>query len=325
MRTLLDEMARQFETAEALDAETRADAEREARLLAAAVLDCSPGELAQRLDRPLLLTQRDRIRSAATRRARGEPLAYCAGRAAFRHLVLVVDQRVLIPRPETEVVVDIALERTRSHPGGVAVDIGTGSGAIALSLASEGRFDRVVATDVSTDALAVASRNLDQLPPGSCAVEFRVGVDFAPLEGIEARVIVSNPPYIAYAEASALPAGVRDWEPPVALFAADDGMARYHALLAEASLFLERQGVLVLEVDTRRAQETARRAESCGFGAVSLVRDLSGRERVLVATNSSRAVDIASSRRAAARASASEGTTASITASGPEAGDNARR
>ncbi len=310
MRALLEEMAQAISAASVLDAETRADAVREARLLAAGVLDLSPGELAQRLDRPLPYTQRDRIVQALARRVRGEPLAYCVGNAPFRHLVLAVDARVLIPRPETEIVVEEALRCVAARPGGIAVDIGTGSGAIALALASEGRFDRVIATDVSADALVVAAGNAARLPAGATPLEFRAGSDLAPLQGVVARVIVSNPPYIAYEEAAGLPSSVRDWEPTLALFAANDGMARYDAILGGAARHLEPDGWLVLEVDAQRAQETARRATVHGFQQVRLVRDLSGRERVLLAQH-------APSTRAAA---AFVGTTI---ASGPEAGTHA--
>jgi release factor glutamine methyltransferase len=112
--------------------------------------------------------------AAAARRARGAPLAYAVGRAAFRHLVLSVDERVLIPRPETEGLVDLVLGA--KNVGGVAVDVGTGSGAITLALASEGRFDRVIGTDISTDAIAVAESNAHRLASGwSATVEFRAG------------------------------------------------------------------------------------------------------------------------------------------------------
>ena len=316
MRALLTDIAQQLESSQLLDAETRADATREARLLVASVLDIAPGALNRSLDRPVPQTTRDRILAAVARRVRGEPLAYCTGLAAFRHLVLAVDQRVLIPRPETEVVVEEALRLVASRPGGVAVDIGTGSGAIALSLAAEGAFVLVIATDVSSDALAVASANVSRLPVDAAPIEFRTGADLAPLGGIVARVIVSNPPYIAYGEAESLPASVRDWEPAMALFAADDGMARYDALLAGASEYLEPDGWLVLEVDARRAQLTAERTAARGFTNVRLVRDLSGRERVLVAMNSPQARVDRATRSATRSATHSASTTASITASG---------
>ncbi len=290
MRALLAEIAAMLAASPRLDAESRADAAREARLLIAAVLELSPGALAQRLGEACPPSLASVVRAAAARRATGEPLAYCTGAAAFRHLVLAVDERVLIPRPETEILVDEVLRLTAARAGGVAVDIGTGSGAIALALASEGRFDRIIATDISTDALEVAAGNAARLSTGSAPVSFIAGADLWPvataLRGALARVIASNPPYIAFTEAAALPSSVRDWEPVTALFAADDGMARYDTLLAGAASLLEPDGWLVLEVDARRAQETARRARECGYADVGLVRDLSDRERVLVARNS---------------------------------------
>lgn len=282
MRELLDGIASQLASSQQLDRESRLDAKRESRLLAAAVLGWAPGEIARRVDEALSDAERERILDAAYRRARGEPLAYAVGTAPFRHLVLHVDNRVLIPRPETESVVQEALDATSDNPGGIAVDIGTGSGAIALALATEGRFDRVIATDVSVDALDVARLNAADIKP-PIPVEFRMGSDLTPLEGVRARVIVSNPPYIAYDEASALPASVRDWEPATALFAADGGMARYNAILAESPRFLEPGGLVVLELDARRAGETAERARRLGWLDIRILRDLSGRERVLVA------------------------------------------
>lgn len=289
VRALLQELAGQFAEAPRLEADVRVDAPREAQLLVAGVLDVTPGDVLRRqavgdtLPAPAVAA----IRAAAARRVQGEPLAYCVGRAAFRDLVLAVDRRVLIPRPETEVVVEAALRVTADRPGGVAVDIGTGSGAIALALATEGRFDRVIATDVSLDALAVARSNAETVGV-AVPLEFRIGSDLAPVSelkpsGAPARVIVSNPPYIAYTEAVALPASVRAWEPPVALFADHDGMARYEALLAGAPAVLEPGGWVVLELDATRAERTADLARDQGYDEVRLVQDLTGRNRVLLA------------------------------------------
>src|SRR5687768_7580630 len=110
MRALLDDITAMLRASQRLDAEARNDAPREARLIAAAILDVSPGEVSRRMDTPLAPTDEARIRAAASRRAKDEPLAYCVGVAAFRHLVLSVDARVLIPRPETEIVVEEALK-----------------------------------------------------------------------------------------------------------------------------------------------------------------------------------------------------------------------
>lgn len=258
----------------------------EARTLLSLMLDMSPAELALQCDHPVQSQKVEAVLAAAMRRQQDVPLAYCAGCAAFRHLVLDVDERVLIPRPETEIVVDEILAISNADPGGVAVDVGTGSGAIALSLAAEGRFDRIVATDVSIDALEVARANLRHLPEGSSPVELRSGAGLKPLGGLKARVLASNPPYIAYEEAPELPSSVRDWEPPMALFAGDGGMHMYDMLFREAERFLEPagRGWLVVEVDARRATQTAERAAQCGYlGEIRLVNDLTGRKRVLVA------------------------------------------
>ena len=286
---LLRELREQIASAARLEPDVRADAAREAVQLVGGILDVAPGVVTRQAAASVVLPPETvaRIRGAAARRVRGEPLAYCVGLVGFRDLVLAVDPRVLIPRPETEIVVDEALRAAAGRPGGVAVDIGTGSGAIALSLATEGPFDRVIATDISMDALAVARANAARVGAEG-RVDFRAGVDLAPLgdlkpPGAQARVIVSNPPYIAYTEAAALPESVRAWEPPVALFADRDGMARYEALLAGAPPLLEPGGWMVLEVDARRARETASLAGALGYQQVRLVQDLAGRERVLVA------------------------------------------
>ncbi len=226
-----------------------------------------------------------RVDAVLSRLAQGMPMAYATGVAAFRHLELQVDPRVLIPRPETEMVVEHALRVCADRPGGVAVDIGTGSGAIALAIAQEGRFDRVIATDVSADALDVARLNASRVSGTlRCPVEFRLGADLAPLGGERVRLIVSNPPYIAHHEAAALPAAVRDWEPPTALFASDEGMARYAAIVAGAPSVLEDGGWLVFECDARRADRVAALfASDAGWRDVRVERDLTGRDRVCVA------------------------------------------
>ncbi len=222
---------------------------------------------------------------AAAARVSGEPLQYAAGRASFRHLTLDVDPRVLIPRPETELLVDLVLDAVRATPGGMAVDVGTGSGAIALALASEGRFDRVIGTDVSRDAIDVARRNAER-----CAsvlrtpIEMRHGSLLAPVRERGLAVVVSNPPYIAFEEAAELPAAVRDWEPSIALFSSSDGMATTALLITEAADALATGGLLALEVDVRRAAVVAALAASHGaYGDVQVKLDLTGRERFVVA------------------------------------------
>ena len=276
---LTDEMARQLAPA------FGTDALREARELLAALHD---------MPRHWPLVERASVMSAdawsralgaATRRAQGAPLQYAAGRAAFRHLTLDVDERVLIPRPETEQLVEIVLELTRQQAGGVAVDVGTGSGAIALSLAGEGSFDAVLATDVSLDALEVARANVRRCAASLRApVTLRHGSLLEPVHERGVRAVVSNPPYIAFDEAPSLPAGVRNWEPAVALFSGADGMSVTARLVRAAGDTLAAGGVLALEVDARRAGLVAELVSSAGaYDDVRVLLDLTGRERFVVA------------------------------------------
>ena len=223
------------------------------------------------------------VRLAAARLSTGMPMQYATGRVSFRHLTLFVDPRVLIPRPETELLVETAL--ALAGGGGTVVDVGTGSGAVALSLAAEGNFARVIATDISSDALDVARANVDTIPLDRRSVlEFRQGDLLEPLAGERVRALVSNPPYISSAEAGELPALVRDWEPAIALFSADDGMAAIRALVRGAPDVLEAGGVLVLEIDTRRAALARECATTDSrLCDVELRMDFTGRERFLVA------------------------------------------
>lgn len=227
-------------------------------------------------------------RTAAAEMRRGMPMAYAVGKVAFRHLTLRVDPRVLIPRPETELLVDLALAATGGR--GRVADVGTGSGAVALALAAEGRYDAVIATDVSVDALAVAEANLTAVPPERRSlVEFRAGDLLDPLHGAQLTAVVSNPPYIANHEREALPAAVRDWEPPSALFAGDDGMSAITRLVAGAADVLEPGGLLLLEIDSRRAAEARHLAETHGrWTDVQIRPDLTGRERFLAARRTTR-------------------------------------
>jgi release factor glutamine methyltransferase len=228
---------------------------------------------------------RAEARVAAAKRARGAPLAYAVRRASFRTLTLDVDERVLIPRPETELLVEVVFEILGAKGGGLAIDVGTGSGAIALSLAVEGSFNRIVATDVSDDALAVARRNaVLHAAALRTPIEFRGGSLLAPAADLRARVIVSNPPYIACSEAEMLPGSVRDWEPAVALLSGPDGLAATRRLIREAAVILEPGGLLALEVDARRASLVMEQLSADRrYRDIGIRLDLAGRERFVVA------------------------------------------
>ena len=267
-----------------LESEGVPDAEREAREILAAVLDVPRfWAAANAVANASPEVVRSVIR-AVILRAKGAPLAYAAGRAAFRHLTLEVDERVLIPRVETEVLVDRILERCTDETRVVA-DIGTGSGAIALSLAFERHFDRVYATDISLDALQVATSNAASLGKVlKSVVEFRPGSLLAPLAGVRLNAVVCNPPYVSFAELPELPPDVRDWEPCIALLSANDGLAATRELVHSAPLFLAKDGLLALEVDTRRAGTVAEMIAVDGrYRDVEVLLDLTGRERFVFA------------------------------------------
>ena len=259
----------------------------EARDLLCALLDQPRSWPALHRHEPIDDALRARLLAAATKRASGAPLAYAVGCAAFRHLTLDVDERVLIPRPETEMLVDLVLERAGA--GGVAVDVGTGSGCIALSLAAEGKFERVIATDLSLDALAVARSNVARCAALLRAtVELRHGSLLAPVRE-RVRAVVSNPPYIASDEARTLPKAVRDWEPPLALYSTGEGMTATRALVRQAPDVLEDGGLLAIEVDSRRASLVVECAAADGrYEDVVVKLDLTGRERFVLARRMSR-------------------------------------
>ena len=236
-------------------------------------------------DEPVDAAPASWMRAAVMRRTQGAPFAYAVGRSAFRSLTLAVDPRVLIPRQETEELVQLVLDRTGTTLGGLAIDIGTGSGAIALALAAEGTFDEILATDISSDALAVARGNLAALPPERAArVRFAAGAGLECVGGRRARAIVSNPPYIALSEMRELPAGVRDWEPAIALYGGADGLDPYRAIARDAAGRLAPGGLVALEVDARRASLVAEMfAADRRYGDVGVQLDLAGRERFVLA------------------------------------------
>jgi release factor glutamine methyltransferase len=273
------------EMAAALAAAGVSDAAREARDMIAALRDAPRFWPTVNAHVAVSVEERRAARDAAAKRAAGAPFAYAVGTAAFRKLTLAVDERVLIPRPETELIVDLVLQLTDAWPGGTAIDVGTGSGAIALALATEGTFDRVLAGDISSDALEVARENSARVPEAARArLEFRAGSLLRPFESEQARIVVSNPPYLAGLDAASLPASVRSWEPAVALHGGPDGMAAYRALARDARAVLEPNGWLVMEVDSRRASwvvETLSLYDS--YADIGVRLDLAGRERFVIA------------------------------------------
>jgi release factor glutamine methyltransferase len=267
-----------------LEAEGVAEPQREAREIVAAVLDVPKFWAAANAVADASPQVARSVIRAAMKRASGMPLAYAVGRASFRHLTLEVDERVMIPRVETEVLVERVLEHCTPKTRAIA-DIGTGSGAIALSLAFEGKFERIFATDVSLDAINVATANAASLSKGlQSPVVFRHGSLLAPLRGSKLDVIVCNPPYISFAEIGELPTDVRDWEPSLALLCAQDGLSVTRELIQQAPDVIAGGGLLALEVDTVRAGTVAEMIAVDGrYAEIEVLLDLTGRERFVFA------------------------------------------
>ena len=252
-----------------------------AELLLAGVLGMKRLDLYLQFDRPLRTEELEEYRSRLRRRARHEPLQYIAGHADFRELRLKVDRRVLIPRPETEVLVGEVLAWAKARGAASVLDVGTGSGAIALSLATEGAFERVVAVDLSADALEVARENAAAC---GAAVELRLGSLFDPVAGERFDAVVSNPPYVGERERDGLDAEVREWEPAAALFAGADGLDVIAELVRLAPDHLADGGLLALEIGEAQAAAAAGLIRATGrYGEPRVRRDLAGRDRIVLA------------------------------------------
>jgi release factor glutamine methyltransferase len=222
------------------------------------------------------------FRAAARRLAAGEPLAHVTGWTGFRHLLLRSDRRALIPRPETEGLIDLLLQRART---GFVADIGTGSGCIALSLVQEGSFGRVVGIDSSREALGLARLNAQE--SGLAArVDWVLGDLAAPLRAHTWDALISNPPYLSEGEYAALDASVREWEPHQALRSGADGLDATRRLIEDGYSVLRPGGWLALEIDSTRATAAARLATERSWSDVSIHLDLFGRERYLLARRS---------------------------------------
>jgi release factor glutamine methyltransferase len=248
---------------------------REALHILAIVRGRTPGAAWLEQEEPLAPVEAARFEEAVRQRVAGVPFAYATGTAGFRSLTLRADRRALIPRPETEGLVELALARSTQR--GLAADIGTGTGCIALSLAREGRFDRVIAVENDPAAADLARENLALVAP-PVAVDLRLGNLLEPLAGARFSLIVANPPYLTAAEYEALDPMVKDHEPRQALVSGVDGLDATRALLAGASGVLASGGLMALEIDERRAAAVRDIATAAGL-FVSIHEDLFGRPR----------------------------------------------
>jgi release factor glutamine methyltransferase len=246
----------------------------DAELILSHAFGMSRLELYTSFDRPLTETELAQARPLVERRGRREPLAYVLGEWGFRRLMLRTDARALVPRPETEIVVERALAAIAGIDAPRVADVGTGTGAIALALADEHPGMTVVATDISPDALALAAENAERLGLKLETVETSL------LDGVVGPfdLVVSNPPYVDAGEIDALDPEVRDWEPRLALVG-----DLTTELATAAGERLAPGGALVLETHADKAADVAAALEGLGYERVLVTRDLAGRERVVEA------------------------------------------
>lgn len=220
--------------------------------------------------------------SLVKRRLAGEPIQYIAGEAEFYRMPYFVDRRVLIPRPETELLVEQAVRFAPLFRRPRMVDVGTGSGAIAVALAHEWPDAIVTATEISAIALDLARRNADRL--GFVGrVRFLQGDLLEPVAGEQFEMIVSNPPYVAARERDSLPVEVRDYEPAQALFAGEDGLEVYRRLIPAAPGALVSGGFLLLEIGYGQADAVRALLADAGLEQIEFTADLQGIRRVAAA------------------------------------------
>lgn len=253
----------------------------DAELLLGKVLGVDRVRLVLDAQRPLADPELGEYRELIRRRRTHEPVAYILGRREFYGHSFKVDRRVLVPRPDSETLVEAALERTKARSMyGRAVDLCTGSGCIAISFSKARPTWRVTATDVSRDAAALAAENAQRL-----GAVFGFGVVtgdlFAPLGDRRFELVMSNPPYIPSAEIATLDADVRDFEPRLALDGGDDGLSLLSRIVTEAPSRLEPGGVIALEVAYDQAERVEALLVAAGFESTQRHRDYGGHERVV--------------------------------------------
>ncbi|MFQ5903450.1 MAG: peptide chain release factor N(5)-glutamine methyltransferase [Candidatus Binatia bacterium] len=260
----------------------------EAELLLGKVLGGGREGLYLNYEMPLKRREKNLFQRALQRRTRREPVSYITGQREFWSLEFLVTPAVLVPRPETELLVEVALEVTgqsdESFPFKI-LDLGTGSGAIAVSLAKERGDLEVWATDLSSGALEIARANAAHHGVGE-KVHFLQGDLFEPVDGRQGffHLVVSNPPYVRRGEFQNLPPEIRDWEPRSALDGGVDGLDLYRRIIQEGHLYMVDGGLMALEIGADMGDEISRLFASVGFYSEgTLHRDCAGRDRVVVA------------------------------------------
>ena len=260
-------------------------ARRDAELLLLHLLERGRAWLIAHRDEELSAADAVRYHALVDRRAAGEPMQYITGEQEFYGLTFAVDARVLIPRPETELLVERALELAAGFPAPRVVDVGTGSGAIAVAFAAHCAGSVVTAIDISEAALAVAHANAARNHV-EARIRFAKGDLLAGVSASSVDLVLSNPPYIPHADHDSLAVEVREHEPHLAMFADGDGLALYRRLIPQARVALVSGGWLLMEIGYGQAEAIRAELATAGFAEIEFVRDLQGIERVSVAKNS---------------------------------------
>lgn len=264
----------------------------EARFLLEEVSGMAAASLFSRLDEPASANACQQLAQLSARRKAGEPLQHVLGHWPFRRIELLSDGRALIPRPETELVVEHGLSELERQSGhrretALVIDLGTGSGAIACAIADETLEVAVLAIDSSSEALELAALNVARLSPRArervhlvCA-DFRGAIPLAMSE--RAALVIANPPYLSIAEWQSLDAVVKDYDPPAALIAGSDGFEAIAAVIESAPAYLAPDGALVVEVAPQQSERACQAAKAVGARSAAVAKDLAGRARVLIA------------------------------------------
>jgi len=276
VRDILNEAFQAFEAVGIPSA--RLDAE----VLLSFCMNCDSLEFLKNPEMTISEAQLSSFRKLITRRVRWEPVAYITGRKEFWTFTLEVNKDALIPRPDTEIIVEETLEICRKIDSSEIniLDIGTGSGAIALAFAREISNAKIVATDISAAALALAKKNACVMQLED-KIDFRQGDLFEPVEGVF-DIIVCNPPYISEDEYKELPSGVKDYEPESALLAGKKGTEFYEKLIYEAKDYSKRNGWLLMEIGAKQEKTVREIIEESGFyDSVEMRRDYAGLPRVM--------------------------------------------
>jgi release factor glutamine methyltransferase len=257
-----------------------ASARLDAEVLLADALGTDRAGLYRDLGRPLGEADLERFFDGIRRRSRREPIQYIRGFQEFFSRPFAVDRRVFVPRPETEILVEAVLRWLEERPSSRVLDVGTGSGAIAITLALELEDTAVVGTDAASGAIEVARGNATRL---GARVEFRCGDLFGPVAGERFDAVVSNPPYVPRGAIATLEPEVRDFEPRTALDGGPDGLEAIRRLVAGAPAVLEPGGLLAFEVGSGQASAAMEIAAAHGFFRTEVRPDLAGIERVVMA------------------------------------------